>query len=265
MTAVSYETIALTSDEGVATLTLNRPDRMNALSVRLKSELSDALDRLEGDASLRVLIVTGAGDKAFCAGADIKERSATDPAPARFIADQRATHALFGRIEGLACPVIAALNGAAFGGGLEIALCCDFRIAAESAKLGLTEVNLGVIPSGGGTQRLSRLVGAARAKRLIMTGQVLDAARALQFGIVDEVVPAAELHARVRAFAADLAAKAPLALRFAKQVVDRGAQTDLASALDYELYAASILFASEDRKEGMRAFVEKRRPVFKGV
>jgi enoyl-CoA hydratase len=264
VTAMSFETITLRIDEGVATLTLNRPDRMNALSVQLKSELAAALDELEKDPSLRALVVTGAGDKAFCAGADIKERSTTDPAPAQFISDQRATYALFSRIEGLACPVIAAINGVAFGGGLEIALCCDFRLAVESAKLGLTEVNLGVMPAGGGTQRLSRLVGAARAKQLIMTGRILDAASALRLGIIDDVIPTAEFQTRVRAFAADLAAKAPLALRFVKKVIDRGAQTDLAAALDQELYAASILFASEDRKEGMKAFVEKRKPVFRG-
>jgi len=261
---MAFETIILQIEGSVAILTLNRPERMNALSAQMKSELSVALDGIERNLSIRALIVTGAGDRAFCAGTDVKERSATDPAPAQFISDQRATYALFSRIEGLACPVIAALNGGAFGGGLEVALCCDFRIAVESAKLGLTEVNLGVIPAGGGTQRLSRLLGTARAKQLIMTGRVLDAPGALQFGIVDEVVPTAVFPDRVRSFAAELAAKAPLALRFAKKVIDRGAQVDLASALDQELYAASILFASEDRKEGMQAFVEKRKPVFKG-
>jgi enoyl-CoA hydratase len=261
---MDFETISLGIGDGMATLTLKRPDRMNALNNALKHEMGVALDRVQRDESIRVLILTGAGDKAFCAGADIKERSGTDPTPAAFISAQRQTQALFGRIAALEKPVIAALNGVALGGGLEIALCCDIRIAAAGAKLGLPEVNLGVIPAGGGTQRLPRLIGAARAKYMIMTGRTLTAAEALALGLVDEVVAAESLALRACDLAASLAAKPPLALRFAKQVIDQGLQTDIGSGLEYELYAASILFGSEDRKEGMRAFVEKRNPVFVG-
>jgi enoyl-CoA hydratase len=261
---MDFETISLGIGDGIATLTFNRPERMNALNNALKHEMGEALDRVQRDDSIRVLILTGAGDKAFCAGADIKERSGTDPTPAAFISAQRQTQALFGRIAALEKPAIAALNGVALGGGLEIALCCDIRIAAAGAKLGLPEVNLGVIPAGGGTQRLPRLIGAARAKYMIMTGRTLTAAEALALGLVDEVVAAESLSQRAYDLAAGLAAKPPLALRFAKQVIDQGLQTDLGSGLEYELYAASILFSSEDRKEGMRAFVEKRNPVFVG-
>lgn len=257
-------TILLNSSDGVTTLTLNRPERMNALSAALKAELAEALRDLEVQDATRVLILTGAGGKAFCAGADIRERAAGDPSPAEFMEQQRHTHELFGRIAGFGKPVIAALNGVALGGGLEMALCCDFRIAAEGARLGMTEINLGVIPAGGGTQRLARLTGAATAKRLIMTGAILGADEALTLGLVDEVVPAEALPDRCQALAADLAAKSPLALRYAKLAIEQGMQTDLRSALEFELYAASILYASDDRKEGMRAFIEKRKPVFRG-
>ncbi|MCW5751151.1 MAG: enoyl-CoA hydratase/isomerase family protein [Alphaproteobacteria bacterium] len=258
------DTITLDLADGIAVLTLNRPERMNALNAALKTRLGEAIGEVAANEAARVLILTGAGGKAFCAGADIRERAASEQGPADFMESQRRTHALFSAIAELRKPVIAALNGVALGGGLEIALCCDFRIAARSARLGLTEVNLGVVPAGGGTQRLARLVGTAAAKRLIMTGTILTADQALTIGLIDEVVADDALMARARALADELAAKPPLALRFAKMAIDQGAQTDLRSALEFELYAASILFASEDRKEGMRAFLEKRKPVFKG-
>ncbi len=262
---MAYETLLLdVAADGVATLTLNRPEAMNAITQRMKDELGDALTALEADTTVRVLVITGAGEKAFCAGADIKERSGTDPAPAEFFARQKATHQLFTRIEQFSRPVIAALNGVALGGGAEIALCADIRIAADTASFGLTEVNLGVIPAGGGTQRLPRLIGAAKAKELIFLGARMKAAQALELGLVSRVVPATDLQSAVRELAATLAAKPPLALRFAKQAIDQGMQTDLHTAMDFELYAASILFASEDRKEGMRAFLEKRSPRFTG-
>jgi enoyl-CoA hydratase len=210
-------------------------------------------------------VITGAGDKAFCAGADIKERAATQPTPAEFFTRQQATHRLFNRIEQFRQPVIVALNGVAFGGGAEIALCADIRIAAEHASFGLTEVNLGVIPAGGGTQRLPRIVGAAKAKELIFTAARLQAAEAAELGLVNRVVPASELREHTHALARSLAAKPPLALRFAKQAIDRGMQADVQTAMDFELYAASILFDTEDRREGMQAFIEKRAPRFRGA
>lgn len=264
---MEHETLRLAVDDGVATLTLHRPEAMNAITQRMKDELGAALESLAAlaaNAAVRVLVITGAGDKAFCAGADIKERAGTDPTPAEFFFRQQATHRLFTRLEQFPLPVIAALNGVAFGGGAEIALCADLRVAAEHARIGLTEVALGVIPAGGGTQRLARLVGPAKAKELLFTAARLTAAEAWSLGLVNRVVPAEQLGAEVRGLARAIADKPPLALRFAKQAVDKGLQADLQTALDFELYAASILFDTEDRREGMRAFVEKRAPHFKG-
>ncbi len=259
-----YKTLRLAVAEGVATLTLHRPEAMNAITQAMKDELAAVLDVVEADAGVRVLVITGAGEKAFCAGADIKERSGSEPTPAEFFFRQQATHRLFSRIERLTKPVVAAINGVAYGGGAEIALCADLRVAADTATIGLTEVNLGVIPAGGGTQRLPRLVGAAKAKELIFTGARLVAAEALAIGLVNRVVPAAELAVRTAELAAQIAAKPPLAVRFAKQAIDKGLEADTQTALDFELYAAAILFATEDRKEGMRAFIEKRAPQFRG-
>lgn len=261
---MDYTTLLLSIDEGVATLTLNRPEAMNAITQRMKDELGAALDAVTTDEDVRVLVVTGAGDKAFCAGADVKERAASEPAPAEFFFRQQATHRLFSRLEQFPKPVIAALNGVAFGGGAEIALCADLRVAAEHARFGLTEVSLGVIPAGGGTQRLARLVGPARAKELLFTAARLTAAEAMSLGLVNRVVPASQLGEEVRSLARTLSRMPPLALRFAKQAVDKGLQADLQTALDFELYAAAILFDTEDRREGMRAFIEKRAPQFKG-
>ena len=259
-----FETLRLATHDGVATLTLHRPEAMNAITQRMKDELDAALDAVAADDAARVLVITGAGDKAFCAGADLKERAGTEPTPAEFFFRQQATHRLFTRIEQFAKPVIAALNGVALGGGAEIALCADLRVAAEHARFGLTEVALGVIPAGGGTQRLARLVGPAKAKEMLFTAARLTAAEALGLGLVNRVVPSERLTDEVQALASSVAQKPPLAVRFAKQAVDKGLQADLQTALDFELYAAAILFDTEDRREGMRAFVEKRAPQFKG-
>lgn len=261
---MAFDTIQLDFDNHLAVLTLDRPEARNAITAAMKVEIGEALDRVEADDACRVLVITGAGDKAFCAGADIKERSGTDPTAAEFVARQRETVALFSRIAELRIPTIAALNGVAVGGGAEIALACDFRIAAAGARFGLTEINLGVIPAGGGTQRLARLIGTARAKRLILTGEVADADRALELGIIEEIVPDSELMAHTKAFAELLASKAPLAVEIAKAVIDKGAAGPLSAGLELELQGAGILFASEDRKEGMRAFLEKRTAQFSG-
>ena len=261
---MTLETLLLSITDGVATLTLNRPDAMNAINQRLKDELAHTLERVESDDEIRVLVITGAGEKAFCAGADLKERAGSDPSPAEFYFRHKATQQLFSRLEALSKPVIAAINGVAFGGGAEIALCADIRLMADTASIGLTEVNLGVIPAGGGTQRLPRLVGASRAKELVFTGTRLKAEPALALGLVNRVVAAAALADAARELAALIASKPPLAVRFAKEAINQGLQTDTSTALAFELYAAAILFDTEDRKEGMRAFVEKRAPVFKG-
>ncbi|MCY4065797.1 MAG: enoyl-CoA hydratase-related protein [Rhodospirillaceae bacterium] len=263
---MSYETIDLSAAGGVALVTLNRPEAMNALSRRLKEELEDAFEnRLAADDDVRVVIVTGVGERAFCAGADLKERSGETPPPAAFFRAQQATHRLFGRIAAFDRPVIAAINGVAFGGGAELALCCDVRLMADTARIGLTEVRLGAIPAGGGTQRLPRLVGASRAKELIFSGSVLTAEEACEAGLASRAVAAAKLMDEARSLADKIAAQPPLAVRFVKRVIDRGLDGPLAAGLEYELYAASILFDTEDRKEGMAAFVEKRLPRFMGA
>lgn len=249
----------------VALVTLNRPDRMNTLGGSMKPDLARAFFELaRADARVRAVVLTGAGDRAFCAGADIKERADQQVRATDFFGAQKATHDLFRNIEEFEKPTIAAINGVALGGGLELALCCDLRMAADHAKLGLPEVRLGVIPAAGGTQRLPRLIGEARAKALMLTAAQIDAARALDWGLVTEVRPGAELMPAALALAQQIGEMPPLAVRFAKRAVNRGMQTDLDSGLEYERYAAAMLVDSDDRKEGMRAFVEKRKPVFQG-
>lgn len=249
----------------VAVITLNRPERMNTIGGSMKPDLGHAfLELARKDPRVRAVILTGAGDRAFCAGADIKERADHQISGTEFFVQQKATHDLLRDIEELEKPVIAAINGVALGGGLELAMCCDIRLAAEHARMGLPELRIGAIPAAGGTQRLPRLIGEARAKHLMFTGMQIDAQTALQFGLVAQVCPGAELMAQAHQLAASIAELPPLAVRFAKRAVNRGMQTDLDSGLEYERYAAAMLIDSDDRKEGMRAFVEKRKPVFQG-
>ena len=249
----------------VAVIRLNRPERMNTLGATMKPDLAHAFfDLARNDQSVNVVVITATGDKAFCAGADIKERAGNEVSGADFFVSQKATHELFRNIEEFEKPVIAAVNGVALGGGLEIALCCDLRIAATGARFGLPEVKLGIIPAAGGTQRLPRLIGEARAKELIMTADLINADEAMRIGLVNRVVSFDELLPAALELAQRIAKMPPLAIRFAKRTINRGLQTDLDSGLEYERYAAAMLIDSEDRKEGMRAFVEKREPVFKG-
>ncbi len=236
--------------------------RRNSLSVALLRELVAHQARASADKALRVVIVTGAGDKAFCAGADLKERARMDEgAVAGF---HKTIRAAFDGFEALPQPVIAAINGVALGGGLELALACDLRIAAEGAELALPEVGLGIIPGAGGTQRLPRVIGAARAKELILTARRVPAAEALAMGLVGQVVPAADLGPAALALAERVARNAPISLRQAKRAIDRGLALPLHDGLDLEnrLYQACIPTA--DRREALIAFAEKRAPVFKG-
>lgn len=250
----------------VAVIHLNRPHRMNTMGGTMKADLAHVFFELAAkNDNVRVVVITGTGDKAFCAGADIKERAEQQIRATQFYVKQKYTHDLFRGIEEFEKPVIAAINGVALGGGLEIALCCDLRIAATTARLGLPEVKLGVIPAAGGTQRLPRLIGEARAKELILTADMLDADGALRYGLVSRVVAPEDLMPEAMALAQKVAEHPPLAVRFAKRAINRGMQTDLDSGLEYERYAAAMIIDSEDRKEGMRAFVEKRKPVFKGI
>jgi enoyl-CoA hydratase/carnithine racemase len=248
--------------DGIAFITLNRPAAANALSRALVAGVEQALVEIGRDATLRAVVLTGAGDKAFCAGADLKERRAMSLDETRaFLRDlNRAADLLAASPR----PAIAAINGAALGGGLELALACDIRLAAEGAEMGLPEVRLGILPGAGGTQRLARAVGVAAAKELILTGRRIGAARARELGLVSEVVPAAELAAAAARVGAEIAASGPLAVAQAKRAIDDGFGRALADGLGIEQAAYEVVLVSEDRNEGLRAFAEKRPPSFKG-
>lgn len=255
------ETLLIERGERVVTLTLNRPDKLNALNQELLGNLTRAVAGLAQNPP-RAVLLTGAGTKAFSAGVDIDEMSGMTTAQAKERADLG--HALCAAIEMLACPVIAAVGGFALGGGCELALACDFIYASDRAKLGQPEVNLGVIPGFGGTQRLARRVGIGRARELIYTGAIIDAQKALAMGLVNEVVPHDDLSSRARTLADQIAEKAPLAVAQAKRVLLRGVPGDLALANELEAQAFAALFGTEDQKEGMKAFVEKRKAEFRG-
>ncbi len=261
---MSYEFLLLEREGGVVTLTLNRPAVLNAWNAKMREELRHAVHALGEDDSLRLLVITGAG-RAFCAGEDVRGmQGLAELGPRGFRRVARAIHNVFDEIEAMEVPVIAALNGVAAGGGLELALSCDFRIAAAGAKLGFPENNVGLIPGSGGCSRLVKLVGLARAKRLVMTGEMITAERALELGLVDEVVPADTLARRTSEFARELAAKAPLALGLAKIVLNNCLNVDLETGRNLERLGQSILKNTEDHLEGARAFIEKRKAQFKG-
>ncbi|MBU2548910.1 MAG: enoyl-CoA hydratase [Proteobacteria bacterium] len=256
---MEYETLLLSQEDGVATITLNRPDRLNALSRQLMADLDDCITRLDQDNEVRCVILTGAG-RGFCAGADIKEMAEETGQRPRF----RPRYSVFSKIEDLGQPVIAAINGPCNGGGLELALCCDFRIASEAANMGLGEVKLGVMPLAGGTVRLPRLIGPGLAKEFLYFGNRVDGRQAFQIGLVNKVVPADELMAEAGKWAAELSERAPLSLRMIKRSVNQGQDMDLLGALGHEDRCGTELIHSEDHKEGIMAFVEKRKPQFKG-
>ena len=255
-----YETLLLEKEGPIRILTLNRPERLNAINHRMAGELEDALGRIEEDEAARCIILTGAG-RAFCAGADIKE-SMAGPAPKALPIRKRYT--FFNRLEDVEKPVIAAINGVCIGGGLEFALCCDFRIAAEEARMGLGEVKLGVIPAAGGTARLPRLIGPGKAKEMMYFGNPIDGVEAYRIGLVNRVVPSGAVMSEARNWAVELAERPPLSLKMLKFCVNLGMQMDLLGAIQYETQCATVLAASEDIQEGTRAFLEKRKPVFKG-
>ncbi|HTM20449.1 MAG TPA: enoyl-CoA hydratase-related protein [Kofleriaceae bacterium] len=248
--------------EGVAWVTLNRPEAMNALSRALNLELMELAWKLADDDALRAVVITGAGDRAFSAGADLRERkgvAADDTGP--FVS------AISGAIDAVASiprPTLALVNGVAFGGGLELALACDFRIAADGAELGLTEVKVGIMPGAGGTQRLPRLIGMAAAKEMIMLGRRIDARRARELGLVMQVVPRAELRAAADALLAELAGCAPISVAKAKEAIERGLELPLDDALALERDCYDVTLHTADRDEGLAAFAEKRPPKFQG-
>ena len=249
--------------DGVTTLTLNRPGKLNALNGSVIAALDQAFAALADDPQTRVVVLTGAGDKAFVAGADIGELRDLEPGEARAFLERG--HALMARIEHLGKPVIAAINGYALGGGCELALACTLRIAAEHAMLGLPEVKLGLIPGYGGTQRLVRQIGRGPALHLMLTGEPVTAERARSFGLVNEVVPSGELTKHVAEFAGRLAKGAPLAMRGILDSVHGGADLPLKDGLAVEMECFEALCGSEDMREGTGAFLEKRRPAFRGA
>ena len=248
--------------EGVRTITLNRPDKLNALNRETLGELRQAFDAAAGDESVRVVVLTGAGPKAFVAGADISEMNGLSPVQARDFSRQG--QRLMSCIEQLGKPVIAMVNGFALGGGMELAMACHLRIAADSAKFGQPEVNLGLIPGFGGTQRLLRLCGRGAALELCLLGENIDAARALQLGIVTRVVAKEELAAEVGKLAAKLAASAPQALRGMLDAIVIGGEAALDAGLEFETQAFAIAFSTDDMREGTGAFLARRPPAFTG-
>ena len=259
---MSFDNLLVEREHRIAVLTIQRPQRLNALDARTLDELRDAFLSFQHDDQIRCVILTGAGEKAFVAGADINELAQDTPDAAR----RRALsgQALFDLIEGLGKPVIAAINGFALGGGCELAMACTIRVAADSARFGQPEINLGIIPGFAGTQRLVRLVGKSKAMEMILTGNPITAQDALAIGLVTRVVPAVDLMKEARALATELASKAPVALRYAMDAVNRGAEMPFADACQLEATLFGLVTATEDMREGTAAFLEKRKPAFTG-
>jgi enoyl-CoA hydratase len=259
---MEYKNIIFRTEGEVAIIKFNRPKALNAINPDVLSEVVDALDKIEADPSLKVLILTGEGEKAFVAGADIAHMA--NLSPLQGVRFSRDGHALLFRLETLPIPVIACVNGFALGGGTEIAMACDFIYASENAKFGQPEINLGIIPGFGGTQRLSRLVGKAMAKELCMTGVMISAEEAREIGLVNKVFPAGKLWEETIKTAKVLGSKGRVSLRAVKTCIDRGFNLDLRSGCHMEADAFGLCLASPDGKEGMSAFLEKRKPEFKG-
>ena len=256
---MSYQAIQVSIENKVATVTLNRPP-LNPLNTQVFKDLSQAMDEFAADASVKAVIITGSGEKAFAAGADVSEMAQLTPVEVYTFC--QTSLVAFQKIENLGKPVIAAIKGLALGGGTELALACDFRICADNSKFSMPEVGLGIIPGGGGTQRLPRLIGTAKAKELIFLGEMLDAATAEKIGLVTKVVPVENLMEEAQKLAAKLAAKPAVAMKAAKSAINTGMNTDINSGLLIEIQNFVLAFASEDRKEGIGAMLEKRKPNF---
>jgi len=258
---VTYETLLYEKADGIAKVTLNRPEALNALNSTVYNELYDVFESIENDDEVRVVIITGSGEKAFAAGSDVAEMANMDPIAAqKFMATIRKAS---DRIYNLTKPVIAAISGYALGGGCELAMCCDLRIASEKARFGQPEINLGLIPGASGTQRLPRLIGVAKAKEMIYLGDMIDAATALNLGLVNKVVPPESLMDEAMEWAKKLASKSSPVLAMAKMAINTGIDTDINSGLNMEARCDALCFATEDQKEGMKAFLEKRKAEFK--
>jgi enoyl-CoA hydratase len=260
---LSYKYIIYQKEGALAKITFNRPEVRNALNFAAIDETLSAAQNAASDESIRVVILTGSGEKAFVAGADVAEMNERDTVTELGERSNR-RRVLSGLLESMPKPTIAAVNGYAIGTGMELAMACNIRIASENAKFGQTEINLGIIPGNGGTQRLARLVGEGRAMELVLAGEIIDVQEAYRIGLVNHVVPLAELMAYVRNLAEKLAAKSPLALRLAKDAIHQGLGMSLADGLAYEQTLYAISHGSADKKEGVTAFLEKRKPDFSG-
>jgi enoyl-CoA hydratase len=259
---MAFENVLVEQDGAVLVVTINRPKVLNALDARTLAELDDVFGDAARRDEIRVVMLTGAGEKSFVAGADINELSVQTPVGGREHA--RRGQALFNRIEHLGKPVIAVVNGFALGGGCELAMACTLRLASSSARFGQPEINLGLLPGYAGSQRLPRLVGRGRALELLLTGMQISAEEALRIGLVNRVVPAAELVTEARTLAQAIAAKAPIAVRYILEAVAGGLEMSLADAQDYEATLFGLVSTTDDMREGTKAFLEKRKPEFKG-
>ena len=257
----SYESILVERRERVAIITINRPEKRNALNIQTRAEGAAALEELRADDTVRVVIITGAGDKAFIAGADIAEFAERTAITQREVMLERG---LFNAFDTFPKPVIAMVNGYCLGGGCEVALACDIRVASDKASFGQPEINLGIIPGGGGTQRLTRLVGEGKAMEMILSGEIINAEEAFRIGLVNHVVPADQLEAKTMEIANRIAEKSPIALRLAKEAVKIASRSNLDEGLRREVDLFALCFSSEDKDEGVKAFLEKRKAEFKG-
>ena len=259
---MAYKNIKIEKKDGIATVIINRPQVLNALNKDTIKELATAVEELERDKTIKVAILTGEGDKAFIAGADIKQMAGMTPLEAKKFAELG--HNMLFKIENSRIPFIAAINGYALGGGCEVLMACDICIAARSAKMGQPEINLGVHPGFGGTQRLPRLVGRMKAKELLFTGKNIDAEEALRIGLVNMVVDDDKLMDTANKIAGQIAGKSPIQTAFIKSLVNKGTDIDINTACSLEISYFGSSFSTEDQKEGMKAFLEKRKPDFKG-
>jgi enoyl-CoA hydratase len=258
---LSYQNLLVEKENGISVVYINRPQAMNALNDASYAELLQVFQEIEKDADVRVVIITGSGEKSFVAGTDITNMAKMNCLEARTFAST--LKKTFDLISNLGKPVIAAVNGYAFGGGAELAMCADVIIASENAKFGQLEINVGIIPGSGGTQRLQRLIGINKAKELIYTGNIVDAKTAYEMGMLNKVVPLADLMKEAKTLANKMLEKSSVVLALAKLAINNGANTDLETGLNFELQCFSQCFATEDQKECMKAFIEKRKPVIK--
>ena len=257
----NFETITVEKIGAVAVLTINRPDKLNALNQKVHEEGVAALDMLRRDDEVRVVVITGSGEKAFIAGADISEFAGKTPVTQRDLFHEKT---FFNSIDNFPKPIIAMVNGFCLGGGNELALACDIRICSKNSKFAQPEINLGIMCGGGGSQRLTNLIGEGRAMEMLLTGDMIDAETALKFGLVNYVYPVAELRAKTLELAEKIAEKAPIALQLSKEAVKFASRSNLDEGLRREVDLFAICFSTGDKQEGVAAFLEKRKPVFKG-